>query len=325
MEKQVMADMRHKISEKYDLGEIKVFEPCWLQGLSGDSLYLEAESGRFVFKVMGKEVNDGQARFIFDILKFLEGFEVKVPKVFVSAEGEKFLHPSDIFPGRLGMLFSFTPVDFWPQHQMEERYFREVVEETACLHLALKSYSGEKPKRKRRFLDSWEENLRGIKRLWLNNPLQLSTRELSSGKEALALAAECLSNQAERGRGKWPYQPAQLIHGDLNKYNFLFYKGHLSGIIDFDDILLGLVEDDWAVLLAGLFSPGDTTLSWNRCWEIIRSTGTHVDEEGVKIQTIAFLLSLILRCWKVPDSTEERSLLSVWYNNAVERILSLLS
>jgi thiamine kinase-like enzyme len=105
--------------------------------------------------------------------------------------------------------------------------------------------------------------------------------------------------------------PAVLTHCDIHGENVLFDRGMLSGLVDFDDADIGLVEMEcW--MLAGVmiddgYAPADEVLGWLRSSfpEIFQSAGC---KERFAIFQISEILWNLTQAKKANWTTQEEGL-----------------
>ncbi|MBU1111111.1 phosphotransferase [Patescibacteria group bacterium] len=320
-----------KIAELYDLGRLRNISGLF-GGLRGRAYLVEAEKGRFVFKTYGVKFSQDQLLSSINTLQFLDKFDLKVPKVFPTKNDADMLTYQGPKEKERGIMLSFVPGNYLMEGEVTTKSFQQAAYEVLRLHIALKDCPDVSFEKKEDSLEKWEDILAGMDNL-ISGLKQSELVKLGISRKVLERIRLFLEKGCRELSESDFGTHYQLIHGDLWKTNFIYEKGELSVLVDFDWVGLGLIEDDWAKFLGEWMSVSVDGVGWNDCVNFVigraRKNGAKyfLSKRQLELRTVVSLLQLagdFLGAIIKREDPDALSCVGRWYNERIEKIKFLI-
>lgn len=282
-----------KILTNYDLGVIKSY--LQLQGWFNTSFLIETENGRFVLKFFRPDSRvQEEIDFLFFLLSYLLNFGFPVYKTIPNKSGDLVFEVEILERIMKVVIFGFLPGEHKVYTEIKKIHLQEVGRVLGNLHETLKGF----PKEKLLKVKSSQENFRQalkrthrqLTRNFSENYFRLSEEKINffeqtwkgDYKNLLALSSKLESKEL------------QLIHGDFTTGNVVFINDEISGILDFDNVRMGLTLEDLAHTVGAWFLNAVEMDAGICIHEIVRSY-----KEGYSSEEQSFLTILIrLYIWE---------------------------
>ncbi len=215
-----------KICEEYQLGKIKRIESI-KKGLENYNFVLTTNKGKFIVRMLGQKLNEWKKKclnFQFNTLDFLEKnkFPYQIPKPIKNIQGEEI---SSITMKNF-WVYEFIEGKTWSYRDKNEKTLMEMAKSIALYHKTIVKLKVE--------FGGGEEGFRkwiyeGLEKMKNSNPKDKADKLAKENAEFF----ERIINQMSKRNFR---QNLLANHRDFNGGNFLFKKGKIIAIIDFDNL-----------------------------------------------------------------------------------------
>lgn len=277
----------------YDLGVIKGY--FQLQGWFNTSFLIETESGKFVLKFFrpNSRVQE-EIDFLFSLLSYLLSFGFPVYKTIPLKSGDLTFEVEILERTMKVVTFGFLAGEHKVYTEIKRIHLQEVGRVLGNLHEALKGF----PKEKLLKVKSSQENFRqALKRTHGQLTRNFSENYFCLPEEKINFFEQTWKTDYKNLlvlSSKLEAKKFQLIHGDFTTGNVVFTKDKISGILDFDNVRMGLTLEDLAHTVGAWFLNAVEMDARICIHEIVRSY-----KEGYSSEEQRFLTILIrLYIWK---------------------------
>ncbi len=236
------------ILQSYRLGEVKSYR--LLPGWFNTSFRVETKRGTYILRFFRPGAKTAkELEFLFELLSFLRSKGCPVQEVFPTKKGALSLEIEILDKVMYLAVLSYLEGEIKKYGAIKDCHLQRVGRYLAKLHGHLRNFPLAQIFRMRSATEEFEQRLRKIK-TQLSANLDLNYFDLSESRHRFLVEAWRIDYSGfVRLQSGLMTERAQLIHADLTVSNFLFDGKDVSGILDFDDVRMGTVEEDISIAI----------------------------------------------------------------------------
>ncbi|MBM4402046.1 MAG: phosphotransferase, partial [Candidatus Cloacimonetes bacterium] len=213
----------------------------------------ETTKGKFILRFFRSTKSEDEINLLFSVLLYLHSLGFPVHKTISTKKGSLMLEVEVLERLIKVAIFNFLPGSHIKYEEIKEIHLQEIGRMLEDLHEALRQFPPEKllglKSSQVNFQEELEQTDVRLERNFSENYFLLSAGQINFFAQAWRNDREdlvALSSKLETGE-------SQLIHTDIVTDNLLFVSDKISGILDFDNMRMGLPLEDLAIVASAWF------------------------------------------------------------------------